>query len=147
MNNMTIFPKKQYYFLLFSMAALLFFLSLDVIVRVKDYSLFLLWVEQNGDSVSSYTEAKQFSMYMTANLSYYVIKSIIPILFSLQSYFAYIKTRISNIYLVVWGILIVGSFVYHILEFHFGSILYYCIIITYLIIIGTLISLYNEINN
>jgi small-conductance mechanosensitive channel len=146
MISNTIYPKKQYYIILFSLATLLMFLSLDVIIRVKDITLFLLWVEKNASMVDGMLEEEQLSLYVTSNLSYYFIKSIIPIFFGIQSYFAYIKTRIGNLYIAVWSVLFGGSMIYHILEFKFDSILYYIICIIYMVIMMTLLSLYNEIN-
>ncbi len=139
------FPKKEYYIILFSIMVLSIFLSLDVFIKVKDYSLFLLWVENNNDTLEGLTETEMFSTYVTANMSYYFFKILVPMFFGIQSYFAYTKTRISNVYTIVWGILLAGASAYHILELDFDSVFYYIIAILYLTITITILVLHDSI--
>lgn len=146
MRKTATYPKRKYYIILFSVVGLLILFSLDVFMRVKDYSLFLVWENSNSTLLDGLSEEERFNMYTTAHMSYYFVKVAVLIGFGVQSYFTFAKNKFTSLYVTIWMILLTGSFAYHFLELNFYSVFYILITITYLVLILTLASLYNVLS-
>lgn len=136
MNTYAKLPRKHLYIILFTIASVILFASIEVMIRVKDLNLYETWANNTiGINDSS------FNIYVTAQLSSYFTKIIIPMIFGIYTYFAYIKIRVNSLFVFMWSILIIGSFGYNISDLNYESIFFYGYIIGYLVLLLTVLSL------
>lgn len=140
MRGYTILPKKYFYLIFIPIGILIFIMSIEVIIKVKDRTLFDAWVLNNNFG-SNHTESQLFNIYMTGNLALYFQKIIIPIGLSLHTYFSYVKIRINKLFVLVWTILLAGSYAYVFFDADFTDIFIYIYTILYIFIIFIVLSL------
>lgn len=142
MNTNTKLPTKKLYLILLSCALIIFISSLETMIKVKDTMLFNDWVESNqliGDN------ALLLNDYISINLSIFFSKIIIPVIFAIYTYYAYIKIRINQLYVFIWTVLNLGGLAYTVVELRLDSIFYYFNILGYVIMLLTLLSLIDVI--
>jgi len=142
MHSGTILPKKHMYIMLISLSVIIFMTSMEMMMRVKDVALFDIWY-QNHNEVS---REAAFSVYVTGLLSVYFQSIIAPVVFGIHTYFAYVKIRINKLFVFMWTVLLGGGLAMVIVSRQFDSIFYYIIIVFYMILIGTILSLIGVIN-
>ncbi|QNO15472.1 hypothetical protein HYG86_12195 [Alkalicella caledoniensis] len=147
MDGYTKLPRKHLYFILVFCAVIIFAVSLETMFRVKDIGLYHNWVE-NMELMDNpqVLEAEIWNAYLTANLSHYFLTVIIPMIFSIHSYFAFVKVRISGLFVFLWIVLILGGLAYTAVELNFHSVFYYIRIVSYLGLTITTLSLSSVIN-
>lgn len=136
MNTYSKMPRKHLYIILFTVASVILFASIEVMIKVKDLTLYETWAK----STMGITESS-FNIYVTAQLSSYFTKIIIPMIFGVYTYFAYIKIRVNSLFVFMWSVLIIGSFGYNISDLNYGSIFFYGYIIGYFVLLMTVLSL------
>ncbi len=136
MNTYSKMPKKQLYIILFAVASVILFASVEVMIKVKDLTLYETWAK----STMGITESS-FNIYVTAQLSAYFTKIIIPMILGIYTYLAYIKIRVNSLFVFMWSILIIGSLGYNISDLNYGSIFFYGYILGYLVLLFTVLSL------
>jgi hypothetical protein len=142
MNTYTKMPKKHMLLILLSIASVILFASLEVMIKVKDLTLYETWANNTlGISESS------FDIYVTAQLSTYFTNIIIPMIFGVYTYFAYVKIRVNSLFVFMWSVLILGSFAYNISDLNFQSLFFYGYIIGYLVLLLTVLSLHQVIQD
>ena len=146
MNANIKLPKKQMYIILFALGFIILSMSLNVMMRVKDIGLYDLWFNDMVNEDLGITYDSAFSIYVTGNLAAYFLKMFVPIALGIHTYFAYTKIRISQLFVFIWSVLLIGSMLYVIVEKQFGSIFYYSNIIGYVVLILTILSLGSVIN-
>lgn len=129
-------PEKQMNIILFTVASVILFASIEVMIKVKDLTLYETW----ANNTIGITESS-FNIYVTAQLSSYFTKIIIPMIFGVYTYFAYIKIRVNSLFVFMWSILIIGSLGYNISDLNYGSIFFYGYIFGYLVLLMTVLSL------
>ncbi|GAB6109641.1 hypothetical protein [Fusibacter bizertensis] len=142
MNTNTKLPTNKLYLILFSCALIIFITSLETMFRVKDVMLYNHWVEANqliGD------KAQLLNDYISINLSVFFSKIIIPVLFAIYTYYAYIKIRINHLYVFIWTVLNLGGLAYTVVELRLDSVFYYINILGYVMLLLTLLSLIDVI--
>ncbi|MBS4535511.1 hypothetical protein GOQ29_07735 [Clostridium sp. D2Q-14] len=133
-------PEKKLYIILILCAIIICLNSIEVMMNVKDIELYEEWISNQED-------IEDYELYVTWNLSYYFIKIIIPMVFGIYTYFASKYIRINRIYVYIWSILLLVSFIISLIELKFDSIFYYISILSYIILIFTLLYLIKFINN
>jgi len=141
-NTNTPIPLRKFYVLLITCSLVIVTASLEVMFRVKDLSLFNQWLAENnlvGES-SFY-----LSQYISVCLSAFFTKIIIPVSFGIYTYFAYIKIRINQLYVFMWTVLNLGGLAYTVVEWQLGSIFFYITILGYVVMLLTLLSLIDQI--
>jgi len=136
MNTYSKMPKKHMYIILFTVASVILFASIEVMIKVKDLTLYETW----ANNTIGITESS-FNIYVTAQLSAYFTKIIIPMILGVYTYFTYIKIRMNSLFVFMWSILIIGSFGYNISDLNYGSIFFYGYIFGYLVLLMTVLSL------
>lgn len=143
MNNYRIFPKTQFYIIMSVVALLLFVLTIEVLFNVKYDVNFDAWFLENitGDI----TRIEAFQIYKFSHLTAYLYYSMIPILFGVQTYFAYTKTRVSKLYIFLWILLFIPLLIFSVIKLEFDSVFYYMKVILYLTIIISVLSLYIKV--
>lgn len=136
MDTYSKMPKKHLYIILFTVASVILFASIEVMIKVKDLTLYETWANDTiGIAESS------FSIYVTAQLSSYFTKIIIPMIFGVYTYFTYIKIRVNTLFVFMWSVLIIGSFGYNISDLNYRSIFFYGYILGYFVLLMTVLSL------
>ena len=144
MNSNVILPKKKFYILLIACSIIILMASLDVMFRVKDVSLFEKWLKATN-SVGDPSDL--LGIYVTANLSIFFTKIIVPAFFALYTYYAYVKIRINYLYVFIWTVLILGSIAFTVVEMQLYSVFFYIQLASYGIMVVTLLSLVDIIGN
>ena len=142
MNTNTKLPTKKLYLILLSCALIIFISSLETMIKVKDTMLFNDWVESNQLIGNN---ALLLNDYISINLSIFFSKIIIPVIFAIYTYYAYIKIRINQLYVFIWTVLNIGGLAYTVVELRLDSIFYYFNILGYVIMLLTLLSLIDVI--
>lgn len=138
MNTNTKLPTKKLYLILLSCALIIFITSLETMLKVKDSTLFDNWLSSNqlvGD------KALFLNDYISVNLSIFFSKILIPVIFAIYTYYAYIKIRINQLYVFIWTVLNLGGLAYTVIELRLDSMFYYINILGYIIMLLTLLSL------
>lgn len=127
-------PKSYFYSIIIACAVIIFCECLQVLVRVRDPINFEIW----GNGIS-------FETYMIIQLSYFFERISVPIMLGLYTYLAFIKLRIGKLFVVVWGLMLLGAIITTGLEFDFTNILYYLKMIAYVINIISIMKLWQVI--
>lgn len=145
MKGYTKFPKKHLYIILGTTGILIFILSLEVMMKVKDTSLFEYWV--NSTDVGNVVEKQNlFQTYLTVNLSMYFQKIIIPMGLGIHTYFAYTKLRVNKLYVFIWTVLLLGSLAYALIAFNGGALFSYIYMALHGILVVTVLALLSVIH-
>lgn len=149
MKGYTRLPKKHLYLILGAAGILIFLLSLEVMMKVKDVSMYRNWLREYDvhNMMRTMTDSESFDVYLTVNLSLYFQKIIIPIGLSIHTYFSYIKLRLNKLFVFIWTVLLFGSAAYTLIGFDYRTIFPYGYIILYSIVIFTVLSLLTVIEN
>lgn len=148
MNSYTKLPKKQLYYILILSSIIIFSETIAVMMKVKDIDLFTNYLMESALSIDlSQAYNQQFSSYVALNLSYFFFNIIIPVSISIHSFIAFLSIRISKLFVFIWTVLLLGGMAYTIVGFNFRSVFDYINIISYLILLGTLLSLNKVIDN
>lgn len=142
MHSGTKLPKKHMYILLISLSVMILSMSLETMMRVKDITLFDIWYKNQVDI----TREAGYNIYVTATLSYFLQRVIVPIAFGIHTYFAYTKIRVNKLFVFMWTVLLGGGFVFNLIGLQFGSMFYYINNVLFIILIGTVLSLIGVIN-
>jgi hypothetical protein len=143
MNAITKIPKKQFYTIMIILGVLITSLSLETMMKVKDLTLYESWFA-SVETDLSYNDA--FSVYVTANLALYAFKVIVPMMFGLHTYLAFVKIRINKLYVFIWTVLLAGSLGYIIVSRSFDSVFYYINIVSCVLLIGAVLTLVSIID-
>lgn len=139
-DSSNILPKRQLYIILIVCSIIILSISLDTLIKAKDIELYIKWKEDiNLKGLSSIDTS--FEGYITKNLVYFFSRIIVPLFLSLNTYFAYTKTRVNKLFIIVWSMLVIGSLIATFLELSFHSVFYYINIILYVILLFTILSL------
>jgi len=148
MENNARLPLKQLNIILIASVAIIFSSSLEVLIRVKDSGLFEVWKE-NALLAGYFTQnmPPTFDDYVVGEMFRYMFRIIIPIGFSLFSYYTYRKLRLNRLFIFVWSVLILGGIAYTFFELNFNSIFYYIVLIGFVVMLITVLSLNEEIRN
>jgi hypothetical protein len=142
MHTQAKLPLKQLYIILIACSLIIFLSSIDVLMRVKDISLFENWVK---DQVLLGDPSTHLNQYVGLNLSLFFMKIIVPVSFAIYSYAAYVKIKINQLYVLIWTILNIGGLAYTAFDRQHTNILYYVIIFCYILLVLTLLTLIDVI--
>lgn len=135
-------PLKQLYIILIACALIIFLSSIDVLMRVKDITLFEAWINEQALIGEPSILLNQ---YVGLHLSLFFMKIIVPVSFAIYSYVAYVKIKINQLYVLIWTILNIGGLAYTAFDRQHTNILYYVIIFCYILLVLTLLTLIDVI--
>lgn len=130
------------YILLISLSVMILSMSLETMMRVKDIALFDIWYKNQVDI----TREAGYSIYITATLSYFIQRVIVPMAFGIHTYFAYTKIRVNKLFVFMWTVLLGGGLAFNLITLQFGSMFYYINNVLFIILIGTVLSLLGVID-
>lgn len=140
---------KPVYYLIASLCAVIIMAnSIEALIKVKDNGLFDLWLANpnlNVDKVGQNNE-QLYSIYLTMCLSVFFIRVITPIALAINSYFAFVKLRVSKLFVHIWSILLVGLFAFTALGESYYSVFFIISGLCYAFLVGIMIYLAKEIN-
>ena len=134
---------KKINFILFFVAIFISVSSLEVLMRAKDVSLFLVW----QDSLSGINPVPGYNEYVAILLLRYVRELFIPVLFSIYFIFIFKKIRFSRLNFIVWNLLIFGAIVIEMVKFEYQSFFYYAKILCFLGMMLSNNSLYADLED
>lgn len=115
---------------------------METLLIVKDRALFEEWFavyEKTEGFTPVYEEA--YNLYITASLSYFIFKIVIPAALAIHSYFAYVKLQINKLFIFIWSVLVLGGMAQVLVEWNYYSLFYYINLAGYFVLALTVISL------
>ena len=86
-------------------------------------------------------EAEQYQVYLGILMTEYFFKLIVPIIYGLQTYFAYVKSGVGIVYKAIWAVILIAMLVVTVMNFNMQSPSYYITTIAYIV---TIIALLNS---
>ncbi|GAB6089799.1 hypothetical protein [Spirochaeta dissipatitropha] len=104
---------------------------------VKDLEFFHAWL---ADADMALAE-QSFDMYVTARLSQYMMKLVIPFAFAIYSYASYKLIRVNTLFVFMWSVLILGGLAYNITGLELRTVFFPAYIVLHLILLLTNLSL------
>lgn len=147
MDKFARLPKKQLFIILIVSLGIILSICLDTMIRSKDINLFNEWLIKLEYIIGSELEySEYFNSYIAINLSQLFLKVIIPMAFSIHSYFSFTTLRVNKLFVFIWTVLLLGGLAYVAVELNLYSIFYYINIIGYIILLGTVLSLIEKID-
>ncbi|WP_113673213.1 hypothetical protein [Vallitalea guaymasensis] len=142
MKGYTKLPKKHLYIIILTLGFIIFLLSLEVMMKVKDINMFNNWLKDNKQyTIANLENADLFNTYISINLSLYFQRIIVPIGLGIHTYLAYVKLRINKLFVFIWTVLLIGSILYTVVGLKNLAVFSYMYIGLYIIVIFTVLSL------
>lgn len=119
-------PRGIFYIIVGLCAAIILSTSLEVMIRAKDVGLFEMWLTNPKlqAEMAGQTRNQMYSTYLTMCLSTFFVRIITPMGLAIHSYFTLTKLRINRLYVIIWSVLLVGSFGLSIIGEAFFSIFF-----------------------
>ena len=140
-------PKSKFNIILIFTSMIIFSISMEAMIRVKDISLFQNWIEAKDILINNEIELEEaFNSYLVLILISMFIKIVVPMALSIHSYFAYTRIRINKLFIFIWIVLLLGGLAYELVGLNIGSIFFYINIIIYIVLIITIFSLNSVID-
>ena len=127
--------KGQYHIIILLAIISLLSISMDSLFKVKDYLLFESWYIENIGKLGGYSLEEGFNTYLNINLFSMILRGLVPVGLSINTYLAYIKTGINKAYIYMWLILLSLNFIFTLIEFNLTSIFFYISSIGHLLLI------------
>lgn len=142
MKGYTKLPKKHLYIIILTLGFIIFLLSIEVMMKVKDINMFNNWLKDNKQyTIANLENADLFNTYISINLSLYFQRIIVPIGLGIHTYLAYVKLRINKLFVFIWTVLLIGSILYTVVGLKNLAVFSYMYIGLYIIVIFTVLSL------
>lgn len=142
-------PKGIFYIIVAICAAIIMFTSLDMILRTKDLDLFNMW-SLNPNIINKFSgesTEQLYSTYIQMNLSIFIIRVVTPMAVAIHTYYTFTKLRVNKLYVVLWLLILIGSFLMSSLGEPYYSIFFILSGIGYLGLVLVMLSLGRSINN
>ena len=127
--------KGQYHIIILLAIISLLSISMDSLFKVKDYLLFESWYIENIGKLGGYSLEEGFNTYLNINLFSMILRGLVPVGLSINTYLAYIKTGINKAYIYMWLILLSLNLIFTLIEFNLTSIFFYISSIGHLLLI------------
>lgn len=132
--------RKTILYILITAGLLIFFASVEAILKAKDTELFLLLQKAMADKGKTLL----YPEYVTVTLMSYFMKILTPMGYAITAYLAFKTFRYGNSFMAVWGIVLLGSLVLHLLTLELNNIFFYITGLFYLMLLASLIMLKSE---
>ena len=131
--------KSIFYIMMISAATIIVSVSVDTLLRANNDVLYFNWLTENSFTAGS--DDQFYRVYLGSLMVDYFFRLIAPVVFGLQTYFAYIRTGVGIVYKSVWAVVLGGMLMVTILNFDTASPAYYISVTAYAIIIISLIKI------
>ena len=131
-------PKKIFYLIVGICSAIIMLTSIDIILRAKDTELFNMWLSKTNSSQEFLmkTTEELFSEYLQMNISIFMVRVVTPMAIAIHTYFTFTKLRVNKLYVVLWSLISIGTFLLTSLGEQFYSIFFIMSGICYFILIA-----------
>lgn len=131
-------PKKIFYLIVGICSAIIMLTSIDIILRAKDTELFNIWLSKTNSSQEFLmkTTEELFSEYLQMNISIFMVRAVTPMAIAIHAYFTFTKLRVNKLYVVLWSLISIGTFLLTSLGEQFYSIFFIMSGICYFILIA-----------
>lgn len=142
-------PKGIFYIIVGICAAIIMCTSLDMILRTKDIDLFNMWLTNPNiiNKFSGENTEQLYSTYIQMNLSTFIVRVVTPMAVAIHTYYTFTKLRVNKLYVVLWLLIIIGSFLVSSLGEPYYSIFFILSGIGYLGLVLVMLHLGKSINN
>lgn len=137
LNTNVKLPVKHLYVFLLTSAAIVFLNSIEVLFYVKDTLFFEEWAH----SFDGQLYDGSFDMYVTARLSQYAMKVVIPTAFALYCYASFKYIRINTLFVFMWTVLVAGGLAYNLVGLEARSFLFPAYIVLHAVLLAAILSL------
>lgn len=105
-------PKGIFYGIVGVCALIIFATSLEAIIKAKDTTIFEMWLSNPNLNLSMMGETTEeiYSTYLSMCMSNFFVRIITPMGVAIHSYFTFTKLRVNKLYVIIWTVLLIGSF-------------------------------------
>ena len=119
-------PKNIFYLIVGICSAIIMLTSIDIILRAKDTELFNMWLSNTNSSQEFLmkTTEELFSEYLQMNISIFMVRVVTPMAIAIHTYFTFTKLRVNKLYVVLWSLILIGTFLLTSLGEQFYSIFF-----------------------
>ena len=140
--------KKIYYSIVGLCATIIMANSIETFLKVKDNGMFELWFSNPNlaTEIVGKSSSEAYSIYLTMCLSIFFIRVIAPVALAINTYFAFVKLRVSKLFVQIWVVLLIGLFAFTTVGETFYSIFFIIGSIAYLGLVIIMICQWKEIN-
>lgn len=136
-------PKSIFYIIVGICSVIIMLTSVDMLLRAKDTGLFEMWLSTtnfNQDFLMQ-TQEQIYGEYIQMNISLFMVRVIAPMGIAIHTYFTFTKLRVNKLYIVLWSLISIGTFMMTSLGEQFYSMFFIMSGIGYLGLIATMVYL------
>ena len=110
-------PKGIFYGIVGLCAFIILSTSLEAIIKAKDTTIFEMWLSNPklNTTVLGTTIEEIYSTYISMCMSNFFVRVVTPIGAAIHSYLAFTNLRVNKLYVIIWSVLLIGSFEYSII--------------------------------
>lgn len=136
-------PRGIFYLIVALCGTIITATSLEVMIKAKDTGLFEMWLSNPmiSEGLMGQTNNQMYSTYMTLCLSTFFVRIIAPMGLAIHSYFTLTRLRINKLYIIIWSVLLIGTFLLSIIGESYISIFVIISGICYLALVFVMIYL------
>lgn len=131
-------PKKDYYRIVVICGLLILLASIEVLAKAKDLDYFNYVNRSLGEGGAA---AVTYGDFVVSLMASYLARILVPIGLGLNSYFAFMRSGISRVFIWSWGLFTFAALAFHVLSLELTSLLYYLSVLLYILLLYTLIRL------
>lgn len=144
----TIYMSKKVFYLIVGLCTVIIMAnSIEAFIKVKDLGLFETWLANPKLNIDRSQNTNQiYSIYLTMCLSIFIMRIITPVALSLNTYFAFIKTKVNKLFVLIWIILLIGLFIFTSIGELYFSIFFIISAICHVGLLFIMTYLWKEIN-
>lgn len=131
-------PRKDYYRIVMTCGILILLASVEVLAKAKDLDYYQY---VNRSLLEQGERAVTYGDFVVSMMASYIGRILVPVGLGLTSYYAYIKSGITGVFIWSWGLFTFAALAFHILSLELTSIFYYLFILLYILLLFFLIRL------
>lgn len=130
-------PKRVFYTIVIICSFIIMLTSLEMLIKAKDLKLFNMWLSSSnlGKDLLVKTTDELYSTYLNVCIATFFIRVITPISVAIHSYFTFTRLRVNKMFVIIWFVIIIGTFILTFLGEQFYSIFFIGCTIGYLALI------------
>ena len=119
-------PKGIFYGIIGICSLIILSISLEAIIKAKDTTIFDMWLSKPNlnTAIIGRTIEEKYSTYLSMCMSNFFIRIITPMGVAIHSYLTFIKLRVNKLYVIIWTVLLIGSFGFSIIGESFYTIFF-----------------------
>lgn len=119
-------PKSIFYLIISICGIIIMATSIDILFKAKDVGLYEQWLQ--SDSLNRYvldlTPEEQYSTYLQMCISTFIVRAVTPMALTIHTFLTLMKLRVNKLYVVLWILVSIGTFILSSLGETYFSIFY-----------------------